>query len=47
MFTIAVGKSGGLPMHSFAKVDAPPIHVVLYCPCDKVYHKQEVRFILY
>ena len=34
-------------MHSSTNVQAPPISVVFYCLCDKVYHKQEVCFLLY
>ena len=34
-------------MHNFANFQALPISVELYCPCDRVYHKQEVRFLLF
>jgi len=33
-------------MHGSAIFQAP-ISVVLFCLCDKVYHKEEVRFLLY
>jgi len=34
-------------MHSSTNFQAYPIIVGLYCLCDKVYHKQEVHFLLY
>ena len=34
-------------MYSSTIVQAPPIYVVFYRLCDKVYLKQEVRFLLY
>ena len=34
-------------MQYIANVQAPPISVVFLCLCDNVYHKQEVRFLLY
>ena len=34
-------------MHSSAILQPPPLSVVFLCPCDKVYHKQEVRSLLY
>jgi len=33
--------------HSSAIFQAFSISVGFYCPCDKVYHKHEVRFVLY
>jgi len=30
-------------MHSSAIFQAPPIALVFYCPCDKVYHKQYLQ----
>jgi len=35
-----------MPMHSSAKFLSPTF-AVFHCSCDKVYHKQEVRFLLY
>jgi len=35
------------PMHSSAIFQSTPISVLFFCLCDKVYHKQEVRFLLY
>jgi len=32
---------------SFARLQSPSLSVVFFCSCDKVYHKQEVRFLLY
>ena len=34
-------------MHSSESFQAPPIYVVFLCSCDKFYHKQDVRFLLY
>ena len=34
-------------MNSSANFQSPSTSVVFYCSCDKVYHKKEVRFILY
>jgi len=34
-------------MHSSAKPKVPPLSVVFLCSCDKVYHKQVVRFLVY
>jgi len=34
-------------MHSSAIFQSPPISIVFYCSCDKVYHQQEVGFLLY
>ena len=34
-------------MHSSAKLQSTPLNVLLFCMCDKYYHKQEVRFLLY
>jgi len=31
-------------MHSYAKLKSHPLTVLLFCLCDKVDHKQEVRF---
>jgi len=33
-------------LHSLAIFQAPPLSVVFFCPCDKVYHKQEVHILL-
>ena len=33
-------------IHSSEKLQSPPLSV-LFCSCDKVYHKQNVRFLLY
>jgi len=33
-------------MHSSAKLRIPPLSVLVYCSCNKVYHKQEVRFFV-
>ena len=35
------------PIHSSAKLDSSPLSVRFFCSCDKVYHKLEVRFLLY
>jgi len=34
-------------LHSSAIFHSPPTAVVFFCSCDKVYRKQEVRFLLY
>jgi len=34
-------------MHSSTIVKSLPIFVEIHCSCEKVYHKQEVRFLLY
>jgi len=34
-------------MHHFSKFWSPPLSVLFFCLCEKVYHKQEVRFLLY
>jgi len=34
-------------MHSSAKLKLPPRYELLFCSCDKVYHRQEVRFLLH
>ena len=34
-------------MHSSANVQDPPISGAFYCLCDKVYHTQEERYLLY
>jgi len=34
-------------MHSSANIQSPLISVVLFCSRDRVYHKQEVQFLLY
>ena len=34
-------------MHSSALFQATLIYVVFHCPRDKVYHKQELRFIVF
>jgi len=31
-------------MQSSAIYQAPPIYVVFYCPCDKVYHNLKYAF---
>ena len=33
-------------MHSSAKLQFPPLSVLFLCSCEKVYHKQEVHFLL-
>jgi len=33
-------------MHSFAKFQSPPISELFFCLCDKVYLKQEARFLI-
>ena len=35
------------PMHGSTTVETPPTFAEIYCSCDKVYHKLEVRFLLY
>ena len=30
-----------------AQCQSPPFSVLFFCSCNKVYHKQEVRFLLY
>jgi len=42
-----LGPANIIYKHSSVNVQAPPISVVFLCPCDKVYHKQEVRFLLH
>ena len=34
-------------MHSSAQLQLPPISVLSFGSCDKVYHKHELRFLLY
>jgi len=34
-------------MHNFSTLQSSPLFVVFLWSCDKVYHKQEVRFLLY
>jgi len=34
-------------MHCSTYFKYPPTFAELHCLCDKVYHKQEVRFLLY
>jgi len=34
-------------IHSSATIQSPPLSLLSLCTCDNVYHKQEVRFLLY
>ena len=34
-------------MDSSTNFQAPPIFAEIHCSCDKVYHKQVVRLLLY
>ena len=34
-------------MHSSAKLQSPPLSVLLFCSCDKVHHKQKIRFLVF
>ena len=36
-----------LIMHGSTKFKCPPSFAEIHCSRDKVYHKQEVRFLLY
>ena len=42
---IIITNNAGDGMHSSANVEYPTISLVLFCSCDKIYHKQEVRFL--
>jgi len=42
-----VSKKAHITMHSSAKFKSPPLPLLFFCSCDKVYHKQAVLFLLY
>jgi len=35
------------PMHGSTNIQSPSTFAEIHCSCDKIYHKQEVRFLLY
>ena len=37
----------GNPKHSFSNLQSPLLSVLFFCSCDKLDHKQEIRFLLY
>jgi len=38
---------GVFTIHSYAKLQSLPLSVHFFSSCDKVYHKQEVRFFVF